>query len=121
MGSLRVRYIEPVYSLNGSIAHQALKDLQNGDHQVQYKTYNATGKNFIAHLPRNQAYLNRVENPTPEQLQKQQTFSIAAAATAVALADPEQVANYKTAFRKQSKYKTLRGFVFAQKYAMNQP
>ena len=39
--------------------------------------------------------------------------------TAMAALTEEQLAEYETAFRRQKKYKTLRGFIFAQLYKDN--
>ena len=52
-----------------------------------------------------------------EELARQTKFATALANTATALADSTQKAAYETAFKAQSKYTTLRGFVIAQEYA----
>ena len=101
----KVSYIDPVYALHGKI---------NKDSRVCYKQLASTGTSFTALLPEK---VDRVYSA--EEIARQQKFSLARAAMEVALADPEQLAALKAAFKKQSKYRTLRGFVFAQKYAMN--
>lgn len=59
------------------------------------------------------------ENVSPEMEAVRAKFALVVAATNVAITDPEQAAAYRTAFRKQNKYNTLRGFIFSQKWAMN--
>lgn len=51
------------------------------------------------------------------QLAQRAKFIQAQNATATALATPETRATYEAAFKKQHKYITLRGYVFAQEYA----
>ncbi len=50
--------------------------------------------------------------PTAAQQQAQEKFSTLVAAVNTALADAEQKAAFKAAWKKQKKYKTLRGYVF---------
>lgn len=50
--------------------------------------------------------------PTAAQQQAQEKFTALVAAVNTALADAEQKATYKAAWKKQKKYKTLRGYVF---------
>lgn len=52
--------------------------------------------------------------PTEKQIAVRQKF--ADTYTAMAALTEEQKAEYETAFRKQKKYKTLRGYIFAQLY-----
>ena len=104
----KVDYIDPIYSLHGMIRKNP-----NGK-SVVYKQLASTGTNFTQLTA---AKVDRVYSA--DELARQQKFALARAAMEVALADPEQLAALKAAFKKQSKYRTLRGFVFAQKYAMN--
>ena len=53
--------------------------------------------------------------PTAKQIAIRQKFADTYAAMA-ALTE-EQKADYETAFRKQKKYRSLRGYIFAQEYA----
>ena len=50
--------------------------------------------------------------PTAAQQQAQDNFTAVIALVNTALADAEQVVAYKAAWKKQKKYKTLRGYVF---------
>ena len=50
--------------------------------------------------------------PTAAQQQAQDKFTTTVTAVNTALADAEQKAAYKAEWKKQKKYKTLRGFVF---------
>ena len=52
-----------------------------------------------------------------EQLAHRAKFAQATAATATALNTPETRATYEAAFKKQHKFITLRGYVFAKEYA----
>ena len=55
--------------------------------------------------------------PTEKQIAVRQKFAETYAA--MANLTPEQTADYETAFKKQKKYRSLRGYIFAQLY--NQP
>ena len=70
------------------------------------------GTNYTSQIcnPRTKAY-------SAEELARQQKFATALTNASTALADATQKAVYETAFKAQSKYKTLRGFVIAQEYA----
>ncbi len=57
-----------------------------------------------------------VDDPTPGQQATRARFANASAATDAAMTDSEQLQAYSTAFKAQDKYKTLRGFIFAQEY-----
>ena len=100
----KVSYIDPVYALHGKI---------NKDSRVCYKQLAATGTAFTALLGEK---VDRVYSA--EEVARQTKFATARAAVEVAMADPEQLAALKTAFKGQRKYRTLRGFVFSQKYAL---
>lgn len=104
----KVDYIDPIYALHG-----VLRKHPSGKN-ICYKQLAATGTTFTQNLA---AKVDRVYSA--EEIARQQKFATARAAMEVAMADPEQLAALKAAFKKQSKYRTLRGFVFAQKYAMN--
>ena len=51
-----------------------------------------------------------------EELARQTKFTTITQQVATIMADPTQRAAYETAFLKQSKYTTLRGYIFAQEY-----
>ena len=55
--------------------------------------------------------------PTAKQIAVREAFT--ATAEAMKNLTPEQMADYEAAFRKQKKYRSLRGYIFAQLY--NQP
>ena len=55
--------------------------------------------------------------PTEKQLAVRQKF--ADTYTAMAALTEEQKAEYETAFRRQKKYRSLRGYIFAQLYKTN--
>ena len=67
-------------------------------------------------------YTSQICNPRTKpysatELARQQKFATALTNANTALADATQKAAYETAFKAQSKYKTLRGYVIAQEYA----
>ena len=55
--------------------------------------------------------------PTEKQIAVRQKFADTYAA--MANLTPEQIADYETAFKKQKKYRSLRGYIFAQEYKKN--
>ncbi|MBQ7448486.1 MAG: hypothetical protein IJS73_01640 [Paludibacteraceae bacterium] len=104
----KVDYIDPVYALHGRLGTEGKAG------KVVFKQLASTGTSFTS------KHVEKVDRVySAEEIARQQKFAVARAAMEVALADPEQLAALKAAFQKQKKYKTLRGFVFAQKYAMN--
>ena len=67
-------------------------------------------------------YTSQICNPrtkaySEEEIARQGKFKQAVANANAALADSTQKAAYEEAFGKQSKYKTLRGYVIAMEYA----
>ena len=70
------------------------------------------GTNYTSQIcnPRTKAY-------SAEELARQQKFATALTNANTALADATQKAAYETAFKAQSKHKTLRGYVIAMEYA----
>ena len=67
-------------------------------------------------------YTSQICNPRTKpysatELARQQKFATALTNANTALADATQKAAYETAFKAQSKYKTLRGYVIAMEYA----
>ena len=67
-------------------------------------------------------YTSQICNPrtkaySEEELARQNKFKTALTNASTALADAAQKAAYETAFKAQSKYKSLRGYVIAMEYA----
>lgn len=65
-------------------------------------------------------YTGKICNPykgEPSALQIAQRNKFKQVQTAIASLSTEEKAAYEVAFRKQSEYKTLRGFMFAQEYS----
>ena len=67
-------------------------------------------------------YTSQICNPRTKafseaELARQQKFATAQANTKAAMADATQKAAYEAAFKGQSKYKSLRGYVLAMEYA----
>ena len=53
--------------------------------------------------------------PTAKQIAVREAFT--ATAEAIKNLTPEQTADYKAAFKKQKKYRSLRGYIFAMEYS----
>ena len=53
--------------------------------------------------------------PTAKQIAVREAFT--ATIEAMNALTPEQIADYEAAFKKQKKYRSLRGYIFAQEYA----
>lgn len=65
----------------------------------------------------NRFALRKKALPDQTQAQKEQVDKFKRTITAVAALTAEQIAAYRVEFAKQTKYLTLRGFMFAKEYA----
>lgn len=61
-------------------------------------------------------YTEPKNNPTADDVALRAKFSTAATQVKTIFADPTSLEPYRQAFAKQSKYPTLRGYVFSQVY-----
>ncbi len=100
----KIYYTEHIARIKGKVCR---KD-PNG---ITYMTRTDTGTTFVQHRHA-VAY-----NPTAAQVACNEKFKAATAATLAVMADVEQLSAMAPAFKAQRKYKTLRGFIFAQEYA----
>ncbi len=66
------------------------------------------GKNFVHHI--HNPYTGQ---PTAKQLEQRAKFKTLQAQVSTIMANDEQLASYKASFANQSKYATLRGYIFA--------
>lgn len=114
MGTKRMLVcMPPVEAVNGKIA--------GSDEKVN--KYNQGFKCFIGYQNSwstvNRFMLRKKALPEPNQNQKeaQEKFKQAFEAMQTIYKDPTKLADEKEKFLKQSKYKTLRGFIFAEEYA----
>ena len=98
----KVDYAYPVEALHGKVKKT---------HTVGFALRKETGCKFT------QTYTSRIAAPSEAQNEAQQKFTAAVKATRVRLADASKQAQDIVAFKKQSKYKTLYGYVFSQVYA----
>lgn len=98
----KVDYAYPVEALHGKVKKT---------HTVGFALRKETGCKFT------QTYTSRTAAPTEAQNEVQKKFAAAVKATRVRLADASKQAQDIVAFKKQSKYKTLYGYVFSQVYA----
>jgi len=62
-------------------------------------------------------YGKRSTQPAQAELTRQQKFASVAASTKTRMQNPTTLAQDKVAFQAQTKYNTLRGYVFAQEWA----
>ncbi len=98
----KVDYAYPVEALHGKVKKT---------HTVGFALRKETGCKFT------QTFSERISSPTEAQTEAQQKFTAAVKATRVRLADATKQAADVAAFKKQSKYKTLYGYVFSLVYA----
>ena len=98
----KVVFIDPVNYVSGKISKSS---------NTVY-CYNAkTDHRFV------RAYTPQQDNPTENQVALRQKFAKAVTATYTRLNDSAQRPIDEVAFAKQTKYKTIFGFVFSQVYA----
>ncbi len=98
----KVDYAYPVEALHGKVSKR---------HSVGFAQRTATGRKYTQTIsPRSTAI-------GAEEQELREKFGNAVRATYTRLADPTQSLEDKKAFLKQSKYKTLYGYVFSQVYA----
>ena len=98
----KVDYAYPVEALHGKVKKT---------HRVGFALRKDTGCKFT------QTFTPRTAAPSEAQNEVQQKFTAAVKATRLRLADASKQAQDIVAFKKQSKYKTLYGYVFSQVYA----
>lgn len=101
---MKVDYIEDIDTYHG-------KARKGEENSRIYARRSDTGARYC--------YFRRKRNTpdTAAQIEVKEKFKQATAATQAVMADLEQLAAYIPLFKKQKKYKTLRGFVFAQERA----
>lgn len=97
-----IKYIDIVESASGKLC-------KHGTTIFMHKK--ASGKNYTSRICK-----PFTGAPTVDQLAMQEQFAATAARVKLAMADSAQLALYKEAFLKQTKYSTLRGYIFAQMY-----
>ncbi len=87
--------------------------------QGKYCKQDPNGAIFAFRKDTGAKYVYHVHNPftgepTAAQVAAKNKFASVAAQVKGILADVQQSAQYREAFAKQSKYKTLRGYIFAE-------
>ena len=97
----KVTYIDPVEHISGKIAKK---------HKSVYSYRKDINCKYISQ-PRPSSV-----PPTSDQLALREEFARTVARVNQTMADEAQVNTYKEQFENQSKYKTLRGYIFAQMY-----
>ncbi len=96
-----VDYAYPVEALHGKV---------NRRHTVGFAQRQDTGRKFT------QTHGKRTTDITAAEQELRNLFATAVRATYTRMADPAQSVTDKAAFAKQTKYKTLYGYVFSQVY-----
>lgn len=98
----RIQYVDIVESASGKLCkHGTTIFMRN----------KATGKNYTSRICK-----PNTNPPSADQLAMQETFRQTAAKVKTAMKDEAQLTSFKELFEKQTKYATLRGFIFAQLY-----
>ena len=100
----KVDYTYPIEALHGKVKKP---------HTVGFAERKETGAKYP------QTYTHTLTAPSEAQSEVQQKFAAAVKAARVRMADASKQAADLIAFKKQSKYKTLYGYVFSQVYAQN--
>ena len=100
----KVDYTYPVEALHGKVKKS---------HTVGFALRKDSGAKYT------QTYTHTLTAPSEAQTEVQQKFATAVKAARVRMADASKQAADLIAFKKQSKYKTLYGYVFSQVYAQN--
>ena len=97
----KVDYNYPIEALHGKVKRT---------HSVGFALRKETGCKFT------QTYTHTRSIPTEAKTEAQTKFATAVKAARVRMADASKQAQDLIAFKKQSKYKTLYGYVFSQVY-----
>lgn len=97
----KVDYNYPIEALHGKVKRT---------HSVGFAMRKETGAKYT------QTYTHTLSAPSEAQSEVQQKFAAAVKATRTRMADASKQAQDLIAFKKQSKYKTLYGYVFSQVY-----
>ena len=97
----KLDYTYPIVALHGKLKKT---------HTVGFAERKETGAKYT------QTYTHTLTAPSEAQSEAQQKFAAAVKAARVRMADASKQAADLIAFKKQSKYKTLYGYVFSQVY-----
>ncbi len=97
----KVVYMDLVSSVHGKFCKTDPKG-------VIFAQRKDSGTNYAYHRHKEFAY-----DPTPAQIAQTTKFATASAQVATIMADPTQLKPYQDSFPNQKKYKTLRGYIFA--------
>ena len=97
----KVDYTYPVDALHGKVKKE---------HKVGFAKMRATGTKYT------QSYGVRSTAVKPSEVQARQKFAQVSAATIARMRNISTIANDTRAWKAQSKYKTLRGWIFRQEW-----
>lgn len=112
----KINYVLPVESMSGKWAQKS--DVMRSSSDVAQVISNVKIWKSNGSATR---YTRILRNPFVGEASSSQTaqrakFKQAWASVATVLADPAQLAQYKEAFEKQKKYKSLRNYIFVKEY-----
>ncbi len=100
----KVQYLDPIAYLSGRVSKK--------HSQVVYNHRSDTGANYTSMRG------ERTTEPKPAELAARAKFKVVHAAVNARIRNTDTLATDTLAFRKQSKYATFRGFLFAQAWAL---
>lgn len=113
------RHLEPMHLIDnfgGAICpekeRKAFQNNGTGAAPINVRYSKTTRKHTFA----NQGLYRISADKQAAALARQAKFTAVSAAVETAMNTPATLAEYKEAFAKQSKYPTLRGYIFAQEY-----
>ena len=98
----KIDYAFPIEKVHGKLSKK---------HKIGFAHLTASGRNYSVE------YGKRKTNPSSSELLHRQKFAQCTAATLERMLDPQQIPGDQLGFKNQTKYKTLRGYVFAQVWA----
>ena len=98
----KIEYAFPVEKIHGKISKK---------HKIGFAHLTASGRNYSVE------YGKRKTKPSTSELQHRQKFAQCCVDTINRMMDPQKIPGDQLGFKNQTKYKTLRGYVFAQVWA----
>ena len=98
----KIDYAFPVDKVHGKLSKK---------HRIGFAHLTASGRNYSVE------YGKRSTKPSTSELAHRKTFADCTAATLERMLDPQKIPGDQLGFKNQTKYKTLRGYVFAQVWA----
>jgi hypothetical protein len=95
----KIDYAFPVDKVHGKLSKK---------HRIGFAHLTASGRNYSVE------YGKRSTKPSTSELAHRKKFADCSTATQERMLDPQMIPTDQLGFKNQTKYKTLRGYVFAQ-------